>query len=123
MLAYRLRENGSAVTIAARRAEQRTAAELDGFAAVRTEQLGEVIPKFYFIANTVPHGLFTAEDFEKAKPGAVFIELASLPDQPSKPFAGNAGIQYIYAPGLPGKHSPKTAGEAIADTITDILSK
>ncbi len=123
LLAYRLAANGSAVTIAARRAEQRTLAELDGFTAVHTGQTVEVIGRFDFIANTVPHELFTAADFEKAKRGAVFIELASLPDQPSKPLAENAGVQYIYAPGLPGKYSPKSAGEAIADTITDILSK
>lgn len=123
MLAHRLTANGSSVTVAARRAEQRTLAELDGFSAVHTAQLGEVVERYDFIANTVPYELFTAADFEKAKRGAVFMELASLPGQPSKPLAESAGVQYIYAPGLPGKYSPKAAGEAIADTVTDILSK
>lgn len=123
LLARRLTANGSSVTIAARRAEQRAFAELDGFGAIHTEQIGAIAERFDFIANTVPHALFTAADFEKAKRGAVFIELASLPEQPSKPLAENEGIKYIYAPGLPGKYSPKAAGEAIADTIADILSR
>lgn len=123
MLAHRLTANGSSVTVAARRAEQRVLAELDGFAAVHTGQIGEVMQRFDFIANTVPYELFTAADFKRAKRGAVFIELASLPAQPSKPLAESAEVQYIYAPGLPGKYSPSAAGEAIADTVTDILSK
>jgi len=123
LLAYRLVANGSAVTIAARRTEQRTAAELDGFSAIRIEDIGNVMPQFDFIANTVPHELFTDADFAKAKRGAAFIELASLPAQPSKPLAENYEIQYVYAPGLPGKYSPKAAGKFIADTVTQILSQ
>ncbi len=123
LLAYRLAANGSAVTIAARRAEQRTAAELDGFSAVRIEDIGNAMPQFDFIANTVPYGLFTDADFAKAKSGAAFIELASLPAQPSKPLAEKYDIQYVYAPGLPGKCSPKAAGEFIAETVTQILSQ
>ncbi|MBD5383660.1 MAG: hypothetical protein HDR72_01505 [Ruminococcaceae bacterium] len=122
MLAYRLAANGSSVTIAARRAEQCTAAELDGFSAVNVSNIGGVLNDIDLIANIVPHALFTAEHFSAMKNGAVFIELATLPEQPSKPLAESRGIQYIYAPGLPGKHSPKAAGEAIAETIAAKLN-
>lgn len=122
MLAHRLAANGSSVTVAARRAEQRTAAELDGFSAVDASDLGSALADADFIANTVPHALFTAGHFSAMKNGAVFIELATLPEQPSKPLAESRGIQYIYAPGLPGKHSPKAAGEAIAETIAAKLA-
>ena len=116
MLAYRLAANGSSVTIAARRAEQRTSAELDGFSAVG---ISDIVPEDVdFIANTVPHALFTAEHFSTMKNSAVFIELATLPEQPAKPLAESCGIQYICASGLPGKHSPKAAGEAIAEIIS-----
>lgn len=121
LLAYRLRANGSLVTIAARRPEQRTAAELDGFSAIHTELIGDTVSRFDFVANTVPHALFAEKDFSGMKRSAVFIELATLPGQPSKPLAENSGIQYIYAPGLPGKHSPRAAGEAIAETISAML--
>ncbi|MDE7361182.1 MAG: NAD(P)-binding domain-containing protein [Oscillospiraceae bacterium] len=123
LLAYRLAANGSVVTIAARRAEQRTAAVLDGFSSIPTEEIADALTDVDFIANTVPFALFTENALAKAKSGAVFIELATLPDQPSKPLAESRGINYIYAPGLPGKHSPKAAGEAIAETIQEIISR
>ncbi len=122
MLAYRLAANGSSVTIAARRAEQRTAAELDGFSSVNISDIGDALGNIDFIANTVPCALFNAEHFSAMKSSAVFIELATLPEQSSKPLAESHGIQYIYAPGLPGKHSPIAAGEAIAETIADKLN-
>lgn len=123
MLAYRLAANGSSVTIAARRSEQRTAAELDGFSAVNTSDIGGVLGDVDFVANTVPYALFTNSHFLAMKSGSVFIELATLPEQPSKPFAESCDIRYIYAPGLPGKHSPKAAGEAIAETIASKLTE
>ena len=122
MLAYRLAANGSSVTIAARRAEQRTAAELDGFSSVNISDIGDDLGNIDFIANTVPCALFNAEHFSAMKRSAVFIELATLPEQSSKPLAESHGIQYIYAPGLPGKNSPRAAGEAIAETIADKLN-
>ncbi len=123
MLARRLSANGSSVTIAARRAEQRTTAELDGFSAVNISDMGGVLGKIDFIANTVPSALFTEAHFSAMKRGAVFIELASLPEQPAKPLAESSGIRYIYAPGLPGKYSPFAAGAAIAETITNKIKE
>lgn len=121
-LARQLAAHGSLVTIAARRSEQRMQAELDGFSAVHTEKIGDAA-RFDFIANTVPSAVFTAEHFSAMKRGAVFTELATLPEQPSKPLADMYGIKYIFAPGLPGKYSPKAAGEAIAEVITERISK
>lgn len=123
LLANRLAANGSAVTIAARRREQRTAAELDGFSAVRPEDIRGILDGIDFIANTVPNALFTENALAKAKSGAVFIELATLPDQPTKPLAESRGIHYIYAPGLPGRCSPKAAGEAIAETVRTLIAQ
>lgn len=122
-LARQLAAHGSHVTIAARRSEQRMQAELDGFSTVHTEKIGDVAARFDFIANTVPNAIFTADHFSAMKRSAVFIELATLPEQPSKPLAEMCGIKYIFAPGLPGKHSPKAAGAAIAEVIAERISK
>lgn len=123
MLAHRLAANGSSVSIAARRAEQRTAAWLDGFSAVDISEIGGVLGETDFIVNTVPAALFTSAHFSEMKRGSVFIELATLPEQPAKPLAESGGIQYIYAPGLPGKYSPLAAGAAIAETITEKIKE
>lgn len=122
-LAARLKANGCRVTVAARREEQRAAAELDGFEAVSIEEMPEELCKFDYISNTVPHTLFSEEMFSKMKAECVFMELATLPEQPTRSFAEMQGIKikYIYASGLPGKYSPKTAGEFIAEEVVEIL--
>ena len=120
-MAARLRSNGCSVTVAARRREQRVSAELDGFEAITLDKMSEALDKFEFIANTVPHTLFSEKDFSGMKKDLVFMELATLPEQPTRSYAEKYGISYIYASGLPGKCSPKKAGEFIAEEITNIL--
>ena len=120
-LAVRLKANGCSVTVAARRREQRTAAELDGFEAVSPEDMPKTLCNFNYIANTVPYPLFSEKDFSEMQKECVFMELASLPEQPTRSLAEKHGINYIYASGLPGKCSPQKAGEFIAEEIINIL--
>lgn len=113
-LALRLKPFGCNITIAARRRECRTEAELLGFTAL---PLGEVpLSDFDYIVNTVPAPLFTAEDFSHIKSGCVFLELATLPNSPPAPH-----IRYIHGGGLPGRCSPKTAGIFIAEELSRLL--
>lgn len=112
-----LKAFGASVTVCARSAEQRTKAELDGFSAADITELTVVCGKADFIVNTVPAELFGSETFCAMRRGAVYLELASLPPEPYKSRAEQCGVRYIHAPGLPGKYSPKTAGEIIAETI------
>ncbi|MDE7229506.1 MAG: hypothetical protein K2N56_03420 [Oscillospiraceae bacterium] len=122
-LAARLKANGCAATVAARRAEQRETAVLDGFSAVSVEDMSETLANYDLIANTVPFALFTEKDFRLMRGDCVFIELATLPEQPVRSFADSCGIKYIYASGLPGKCSPKAAGIYIAEEITGALKR
>ncbi len=122
-LASRLRSNGCAVTVAARRAEQREAAVLDGFAAIPVEDMADTLHNYDFIANTVPFALFSEENLNGTRDECVFIELATLPEQPVRSCAERCGIKYVYASGLPGKCSPKAAGICIAEEITGALKK
>ncbi len=114
-LAKNLAALGCMVTISARKPEARAAAALDGYEAIDINNFRGDIGKFGYIANTVPAQLFNEEDFKGA--GAVFIELATLPQEPTKTFCEANGLKYIFAGGLPGKYSPKAAGEYIADEI------
>lgn len=111
-LARLLSSFGSRVTIAARSAVQRETARIDGFNTVTLDQFDTKV--FDFIVNTAPARLFLDKEFKK---GAVFMELASLPESP----LDDQGVKYVYAGGLPGKYSPKAAGKAIATTIEEIL--
>lgn len=112
-----LKAFGACVTVCARSTVQRAKAELDGFTAVDINDLSAVCGKTDYIVNTVPAELFDRETFAAMKSGTVYIELASLPPEPYKSMAESRGVQYIHAPGLPGRYSPKTAGKIIAETI------
>lgn len=117
-LAERLKAFGCDVTIAARRAEQRTEAVLDGFSAVTVEEALQGVSGYDFIANTVPAELFSEKEFREMGE-SVFLELASLPNRAA--LAASCGARYVFAGGLPGKFSPKTAGIFIAEEVSEIL--
>ena len=120
-LAARLKAFGCDVTVAARREEQRVTARLDGFAAIPVDEIISVLEKFDHIANTAPGALFFEREFSKMRRSCVFMELASLPEEPTRSLAAKYGIKYIFASGLPGKYSPEAAGRYIADEISGCL--
>lgn len=116
-LARLLREFRCRVTIAARNPVQRERAILDGFCALPASLAGLAAESADLIINTVPAELFTADCFGRMRKTALYMELASKPAQPEKSLAEAAGVKYVPAAGLPGKFSPRTAGEAIAQAI------
>lgn len=120
-LAERLRACGAAVTIAARNKDKRALAALNSFNAVPIDGLADILPSADFTANTIPAPLFDDALFSKMRAGAVYEELASLPETPQREFAERYGIRYIFAGGLPGKYYPRTAGEYIARTAGELI--
>lgn len=119
-LARLLREFHCRVTIAARNPVQREKAVLDGLCTLPIKLADLAAASADFVINTVPAELFTEESFKKMRSGAVYMELASRASFPEKEWAEAAGITYIAAAGLPGKFSPKTAGEAAANAIISL---
>lgn len=116
-LARLLREFRCRVTIAARNPVQRERAILDGFCALPAELAGLAAESADFIINTAPVALFPSDCFGRMRKTALYMELASKPAEPEKSLAQAAGVKYVHAAGLPGKFSPRTAGEAIAQAI------
>ncbi len=110
LLAARLKAFGCSVTVAARREAVRVKARLDGSYSTDFSEIMPRLSEFDFIANTVPCGLFGERELSEYT--GVFLELASVPE-----YHGKVGGKYIYASGLPGKYSPKKAGEFIAEEI------
>lgn len=115
-LAARLTPFGCDITVSARRRETRTEAELNGFTALPLSEIP--LADFDYIVNTVPAPLLTAEDFSHIKSGAIFLELATLPNSPPA-----AHVKYIHGAGLPGRCSPKTAGKYIAEELSRLIQE
>lgn len=109
---------GAEVVVYARRAEQRTLAELDGFCAVDGGCLCGAAITSDIIVNTAPAVLFNESCLRSLRKGAVFMELASVPAEPLAGIVKSCGGTHIMASGLPGRFFPQSAGEAIAEYLT-----
>jgi dipicolinate synthase subunit A len=106
-LAPRLRALGAAVTVYARRSEERALAESAGCETLAA--LPEKPEGFHLLFNTVPFPLLDSA------PDCPTIELASAPGG----FRDRSGV--IPAGGLPGKTAPCSAAEALLGPIRAIL--
>lgn len=121
VLAGYLKALGASVTVACRRPEAAAWAQICG---CRTSDITDAsdfataVSAASVIVNTVPCAVFGDEEITAMKDGTIYIELASVNgisgDVPCK-------IKSITARGIPGKVSPVSAGEIIADTITNLL--
>lgn len=110
------------LTVSARKSEDLAAIRMLGAKAVRTDEL-YFEDGFDIIFSTVPSLIFGCELMAKIASDAVLIDLASAPGSVDFEAADRLSIDYIHALSLPGKSSPKTAGEIIKDTVYTILEE
>ena len=108
-LAPRLRALGAEVTVYARRPEARMLAMNAGCCALPA--LPERVVGFDLVFNTVPAQVLPAA------PDCLTVELASAPGG----FRDARGV--VSASGLPGKYAPRSAAEALHDSVKDILRR
>lgn len=83
--------------------------------------LRESTQNFDALINTVPSKVLGAEELDKLNPDCVIIEIASAPFGIDFQAAKERAFHTIKAGSLPGKTSPKTAGEIIGRSILPII--
>ncbi len=108
---------GAEVTVAARSQSALAQAETDNCKAVSLYEIDEFAEGFDFIVNTVPARVIGDSFIEKLPKHCFMLEIASSPYGIDFDSAQKHGINTKIAPSLPGRISPKSAGEAIAQTI------
>ena len=122
VLCRMLTDLGANVTVAARRTESLTWAECLGYTAVPMTMLARDL-NYDFIFNTIPAMVFSEALLTQMPSRCVAIELASAPWG----FDFAAGERFsktiIKAPALPGRFSPRSAGEIIKDTILTMIEE
>lgn len=125
LLASILSKLGVDVSVAARREETLCEIAMSGYKAVRIceAELVEEINNCDVIFNTVPHIVITDSIIEKVNNKPLYIEIASAPGGIDRTSAGYSGFKTLFAPSLPGKYSPISAGRYIFETVSDILSE
>lgn len=103
-----LKQIGTDVTIAARKAADRAMIRALGFSAVDISEIPSCLSKYRLIYNTVPEMILPKEKLSMCK-NCIKIDLASK--------TGMGGDDVIPARGLPGIHAPESSGRLIGETF------
>ena len=124
LLAERLSAMGAFVTVAARKSRDISRAEVAGHRVLWMKEetsLSPLTTGFDVIFNTIPSRVLSPSLMKKMPEKTVMVELASKPGgwDPE----GEMSCRAIYAPGLPAKHAPLTAGRILADCLWPLLKE
>lgn len=111
------------VTVFARNSSQRDDAMIKGCKAEPLTQLPLQSDKLDIVINTVPSNVINEDAICNMKKNCKIIELASAPYGLDFDMARNHSIDVVKAFSLPGKYTPKTAGEIIGKKICNTLHK
>lgn len=111
------------VTIFARNTSQREDALIKGCNAEPLTKLSSLAKNFDIVINTVPSHIIDEDIVKNMKRNSKIIELASAPYGLDFDLARKHSIDVVKAFGLPGKYTPKTAGEIIGNRICNTLHK
>ena len=119
----RLAALGAQVTAAARRPAQRALAESFGLRSVPIDRLGQIAPAFDTVVNTVPAPVLSEAVLARLRPQSFIVDLASRPGGTDFDAARRLGHRTIHALSLPAACAPETAGEAVAQTVCDMIGQ
>lgn len=130
-LAYMLKSLGGNITIMARSDMAIADAIKNGYRTFKLEsiagdeyykKMAEVIDSCSVVFNTVPSIILNEEVLKKQKNLPIYVELASSPGGIDSEYARIKRIKNIYAPSLPGRYAPRSAGKYIFEEIIRLLS-
>ncbi len=119
VLADRLKNLGAYVTVSARNPKDFALLDALGFNYINTESLNKAFLDYDIIFNTVDFNVLNDNSLKNC-PCNLIIDLSSKGGFDLN-YAKALGITAIKPPGLPGKIAPKTAGEILAKTVTELI--
>lgn len=122
ILSKLLRALNSNVTVSARKEEHFEYIIADGNKPINTKDI-RTLNNYDLVFNTVPTLLIDEKVLKKTDANPLIIDLASMPGGVDFDSAERLKITAIHALSLPGKCSPKSAGEITARTILNILKE
>lgn len=113
---------GANVTVCCRSHSDKIKAKYAGAGVIDFPSLKEN-GDYDYIFNTVPHIVFTKDELEALKDGALLFDLASFPGGVDTLFAKSKKISVIDGKRLPLRFSKIAAGELIGKTIDKIIKE
>ena len=129
-LVHILRRLGANVTVAARKVESLTYFAVDGCDTLLIRNDDRDSERRWYatlqhgydiIFNTVPAWLFDRDFLEGVDKEVLIIELASSPGGVDVCAARELSSNVMWAPSLPGKYAPESAGKIISECVLEVL--
>jgi dipicolinate synthase subunit A len=93
-----------------------------GLTPFSLESIQDEVEDIDVCINTIPHLIVTAQVISKMPAHTLIVDLASKPGGTDFRYAEKRGIKALLAPGLPGIVAPKTAGQIIANVLSQLLN-
>ena len=112
---------GAKVKVGARRSEHLARITEMGLTPFHLDELGTQIKDTDICINTIPHLIVTAAVISKMPISTLIIDLASKPGGTDFRYAEKRGVKALLAPGLPGIVAPKTAGQILANVLSQLI--
>ncbi|CAG9619661.1 dipicolinic acid synthetase subunit A [Sutcliffiella rhizosphaerae] len=114
---------GANVRVGARKSEHLARIFEMGLTPFHLENLAENVTEVDVCINTIPYQIVTSDVISKMPAHTLIIDLASKPGGTDFRYAEKRGIKALLAPGLPGIVAPKTAGQIVANVLSQLLSE
>ncbi|MBP1927040.1 dipicolinate synthase subunit A [Sedimentibacter acidaminivorans] len=123
VLASKLQAIGVNVTVAARKKNALVEAYTNCIEGIKLYKIKSEIKNFNFIFNTVPSLILDEKLLLSISPETTIIDIASQPGGVDYETAKNLNLNAHLCLGIPGKISPKSSAEILADVILPILKE
>ncbi|MEH7386322.1 dipicolinic acid synthetase subunit A [Bacillus sp. JJ1521] len=112
---------GAHVKVGARKTEHIARITEMGLTPFLLSNLAEEVKDIDVLITTIPHLIVTANVISKMPAHTLIVDLASKPGGTDFRYAEKRGIKALLAPGLPGIVAPKTAGQIVANVLSQLL--
>ncbi len=112
---------GAKVKVGARRSEHLARITEMGLTPFHLDDLHNEVKDVDICINTVPHLILTASVISRMPVHTLIIDLASKPGGTDFRYAEKRGVKALLAPGLPGIVAPKTAGQILANVLSQLI--
>jgi dipicolinate synthase subunit A len=114
---------GAHVKVGARRSEHIARITEMMFSPFHMQDIEKEVGDIDIVINTIPHLVVTANVISKMPAHTLVIDLASKPGGTDFRYAEKRGVKALLAPGLPGIVAPKTAGQILANVLSQLLAE
>ena len=123
VLAQKLKQLGSHVTVTTRSPNQEACAITNNINFINISSLNDALNQYDFIFNTAPSTILNSSNLNLLNKDCIIIDIASSPGGIDYEHARQLGTNAKLYPGIPGKISPKTSAKILYSFISLLITE